>query len=199
MSTILRLWVGVGVLVNLACASASTGGDVGAGATAAATVSAEASTWSAHGLTVGRPDGWQFIAPDQSLSPDTVVLLQGPIGDHALAPVVEIGRRPLTASDRRVRSDHILTATTVEFMQLLNSFTADSEPQEINLGDRPAAVMRAQITEMLPNGAIEERQARFYATVDVDQVWLVRCLGPRDGSADTAFDAIIGSLAFAAR
>jgi hypothetical protein len=164
---------------------------------AAAPVSAEAPSWSSHGLTLTRPDGWQFVAADKSLSPDTVVVLQGPLGDAALAPVVEVGRRPLSAADRRHQPEHILAATTVEFMSLLQSFATESEPREITLGGRPASVMRAQITEMLPTGATEDRLARFYATVDGEQVWLVRCLGPRDGAADTAFDAIIGSIAFA--
>ena len=62
------------------------------------------------------------------------------------------------------------------------------------VGGVPAALMRMKLTEMLPDGADVERVARFYAIIQGEQMWVLRCFGPPDGSADAAFDAIVGSI-----
>ena len=181
--------------VSLSCAGGTATSAPSAGAVPA--VAADASSFSAHGLTVQRPDGWRFVSPDSTVPPDIVAMLQGPAGSHALAPVVEIARRPLGAADSRTNPERILVTTALELQQTAQGFDLQASPTEITLAGNPASVLRATVTELLPTGEEEKRALRIYATVHGSQVWLVRCMGPQDGSADADFDAVVGSLAFA--
>jgi hypothetical protein len=157
----------------------------------------EAASYVAHGLEVDRPAAWEFIPPDSSVVPDTVVVLQGPIGDSDLRPSVEISRRSLSAADRKRKPAHLLTALTLEIVQTFTAFDAMGEPQDMQIAGLPGAMMRMNLTEMLPDGVSVERSARFYVAVGSDDLWVIRCFGPADESAAPAFDAIVASLRFA--
>jgi hypothetical protein len=141
-----------------------------------------------------RPEDWQFVAPDTSVASDTLVILQGPIGTQVLAPVIEISRRPLEAADRRRSVEHLLTATTLELVQTFSAFADVSEPQNITLAGQPAAVIEMKLTEQLPDGLEVERSARFYGLMHSGAMWIIRCLGPADGSLGADFDAIIRTI-----
>lgn len=158
---------------------------------------ADAEAFSVHGLSVSRPRGWSFVVPDASVVADTVVILQGPLGGGDLRPTVEISRRELSAADRRRKPADILRVLTLELKQTFAAADADGQPAEIELAGQPAALLRIHLTETFSDGAEVERAARVYAVVQPGQMWIVRCFGPADGSAEPAFDAIVGSIAFA--
>lgn len=147
-------------------------------------------------MTVARPSDWVFVPADKTVFPDTVVLLQGPIGKAKLAPVAEIARRPLSAADRRRSASHILTALATEIVQSFESFDATGAPVDTEIGGRPAARLDMSLVEALPEGGSEDRKGAFYGVVDGEQIWMVRCLGPSDGSADESCQKIVSSIRF---
>lgn len=156
----------------------------------------DADSFSAHGLTVERPAGWEFITsvPDASVAPDTFVVIQGPFGEHTLAPVVEISRRELAVADRRRNPEHILQALVSEMLQTVEGFETTAGPQPAEVGGRAGASISITFTEGLPDGGSVGRSARFYGVVVGDGMFIIRCIGPQDGSADRTFDAVIGSI-----
>jgi len=150
---------------------------------------------SVSGLTVVRPgSAWTFVQPDASVAPHTLVILQGQAGDKLLAPVVEISRRTLSAADQRRRTADILTTTAAELMQTFDGFEGVSAPADVQVAGRTGSRMEARYTEMLPDGPSVERVARIYAVRSGADLWLVRCLGPADKSADADFDAVVSGL-----
>ncbi len=157
---------------------------------------AQGGSLSREGVKVEAPSGWSFVEPDASVAKDTVIILQGPAGNEPVVPVVEIGRRALSAMDQRRKPAHVLTATVTELVQTFEGFEGTSEPADVQIAGRTGSRMDMKITEQMPDGTSAQRAARFYGVVDNDSLYLVRCLGPTDGSADSAFDAIIGSIAF---
>ncbi|MBI3179741.1 MAG: hypothetical protein HYZ27_08765 [Deltaproteobacteria bacterium] len=180
-------WVAVYML-------AACGGSQSGGPAQPAAVSPDAATFSAHGMSVERPDGWMFMQPDQSLAPDTAVVLQGPVGGDMVAPVVEIGRRPLTASQRRFADSALLSSMVMEISQTYDGFETVTGPENVQVAGKAASRLVVKLTESLPNGGEVERLGRIYGVVDGAQMWVIRCVGPRDGSADKQFDAIVESL-----
>jgi hypothetical protein len=135
--------------------------------------------------------------PDASVSPDTFVILQGPFGEHTLAPVVEISRRGLTAADRRRDPDHVLQVLVSEMVQTVEGFETTAGPDAIEIGGRTGARIFVTLSESQPDGSSVDRSARFYGVVVGDSIFIVRCLGPKDGSADGAFDEVVGSISIA--
>lgn len=158
-----------------------------------------AASFSAHGLTVVRPEGWEFIAPvpDASVPPDTLIVIQGPIGDHTLAPVVEISRRELAAADRRRNPEHILQALVSEMVQTFEGFETTAGPEPAEIDGKAGTSIFMVFTEGLPDGGSVDRSARFYGVVVGDSIFIIRCIGPADKSADGAFDAIVSSVSIA--
>ena len=59
---------------------------------------------------------------------------------------------------------------------------------------KPAAVIRLNYTESLPDGAEVKRAGQFYGIVKGGDIWVIRCMGPEDGSSDADFQAILGSI-----
>lgn len=158
----------------------------------------DAETFSAHGLTVGRIDGWSFLQPDGSVGQDTVVVLQGPFDDAALAPAVEISRRALDARNQRRKPAHILTEVVTELVQIFDGFEMIGTVDDVQLGGKPGAMVRMRYSESLPDGAQAERLGRFYGVVNGGNIWIIRCMGASDGSNDAEFDRIVASLAITA-
>lgn len=192
MSKQTTLLLFVGLTIGLyACGGSkgSSAGEVSAGPTAP-----DASTFSAHGLTIKRPDGWTFIEPDASMAPDTVIVMQGPAGDQALAPAIEISRRALDARQRRRKPAHILTQMTTEIVQVFDGFEMHGSPDDIDIAGQSGAVVKLTYTESLPDGAEVKRGARFYGIVHGDSIWVVRCIGAPDGSNDPEFEAIVKTV-----
>jgi hypothetical protein len=150
----------------------------------------------AAGVEVDPPAGWKLVAPDASVVSDTVLVVQGPLGASDLRPAVEMSRRELSAADRKRKPAHILTALALEIVQTFAAFDATGQPEEVEVAGLPAATLRMDLTEMLPDGTEAERSARFFAIVRGSQLWVVRCFGPRDRSADTDFDKILASISF---
>ncbi len=179
------------VAVTLLVFSTSCGGSQSGGKGAVA-----GDTFSEQGLAVSRPGDWTFIQPDTSVSPDTLVILQGPIGKAELAPVVEVARRPLSAAERRRPPSHILTAMVLEIVQTFDSYQDVTSPVDLKLGGHDAARIDLKFSESLPEGGSVNRSARFYGAVVGDALWLIRCLGPEDASAAPAFDNIVASVRF---
>src|SRR5688572_6912923 len=88
---------------GLLCSSVlfGCGGSASSAEPAAGPPSPDAATYQSYGMSVKRPEGWMWVATDGSLTSDTLVVLQGPVGQDQLAPAVEIGRRPLDARTQR--------------------------------------------------------------------------------------------------
>jgi len=163
-------------------------------AAAAGPIVPDASTFSSNGLTVPRPQGWSFLEPDSTMGKDTVVVLQGPFGEEALAPAVEISRRPLDATQQRRKPSHILTQLVMEIVQVFDGFEMVGSPEDIQLGGQPAAMIKMKYSESLPDGQQAARGARFYGIVHHGSIWIIRCLGAPDGSNDAEFDSIVSGL-----
>ncbi len=169
-------------------------GGVGGSRAPVSAVDPAAASYQAHGLSVERPSGWTFVEPDQSLAPDTAVVLQGPEAAAAMAPVVEIGRRPLNASERRFAARELMSSMVMEIVQTYDAFENVAGPEAVQVAGKPASRLTVKLTLNLPNGNDVMRLGRIYSVVDGAQIWVIRCLGPTDGSADAAFDAIISSV-----
>lgn len=181
-------WFAAALLaLSAGCASSATTGEG---------LEPRAPAFSQGPMRVERPDQWQFVAPDDSVAADTVIILQGPVGDHLLAPVIEISRRPLTAADRRRRPVHLLTSLMTETVQYFAGFEVKGEPQPLEVGGKPGAQVRMRLTEMLEDGQTVARRAQFYGVVTGGDMWLIRCIGPADGSVSGVFSQVIESLSF---
>lgn len=154
----------------------------------------DASSFSAYGLEVPRPDGWQFVKPDSSVAADTIVVLQGPFGTGDMAPAVEISRRVLDARQQRRKPSHILTQLTMELVQTFDGFEMIGEPEDIQIAGQPGAKIQLKFTESTPDGQEVQRRARLYGIVHRNSIWIITCLGAADGSNDAEFDLIVGSL-----
>ena len=147
-----------------------------------------------EGLTVHRPDGWVFVGVDDAMTPDTVAALLGPVGEGPLRPSVEIARRKLDSDTQRRKPVVIVTQVTTEIVQAFASFDAVGGPEELELGGYPAARLRMNFTETLPEGGDTQRVGEFYAIVRQGEVWIIRYLdAPSQGSA-TAFQTILDGL-----
>ena len=156
----------------------------------------EGKTFSEHGLTISRPEGWVFIQPDSSVGPDTVLLMQGPIGDATLAPTVEISRRTLTASQQRRKPSHILTQMTTEIVQYFDGFEMIGAPEDLKLGGVDASQLSLKYTETLPDGEAVPRLGKFFGIVRGQYIWVIRCMGSPDGSNDGDFDKVLATVSF---
>lgn len=188
MST--RRLILVGVVFGLVgCAGGSKDGKPAA-------VAADASSYSSNGMTIDRPSQWTFVTPDTTTSPDTAVILHGPIGSASLAPTVEVARRQLTAADRRRAPAQILTALVTEIAQTFDGFEAQGSPADVEVGGRKAARMDVALTESLADGTEERRAAQIYAIVDGEQLWVVRGFGPGDGSANGQIETVVKGIHF---
>ena len=159
-----------------------------------ATVASKADSFSAHGFSVTRPHGWSFVKPDESVVSDTLVILQGPHGEQALAPAVEFSRRPLSARDQRRSPTHVLTQLMLETAQIFEGFEVVGEPEDIDVGGHSAARIRLKFVESLPDGTSVARTGQFYGIIDGANMFLIRCLGAEDGSDSADFDAIVYSV-----
>ncbi len=60
----------------------------------------------------------------------------------------------------------------------------------------PGALVQVKLVDVLPDGVEVPRAAKFYAAVNVGQLWVFRCVGPVDGSVDSNFDAVMSSVEF---
>jgi hypothetical protein len=185
-----KLLTVVGLAAAMGCAS-------GAKDAKPAAVAADASSYSAYGLTIDRPPQWTFVQPDASVAPDTQVILHGPLyGTSTLVPTVEVARRPLTAADRRRAPSQILTALVTEIAQTFDGFEAQGTPQDVEVGGKKAARMDVGLTESLSDGTEEKRSAQLYAIVDGEQLWVVRGFGPADGSANDSITNVVKGIKF---
>lgn len=172
-------------VVLLAC-----GGPKGAGPGASGGASG------ASAPQVSPPAGWVHIPPDSSVAPDTVAIYQGPAAEGPVAPSVEISRRELKAADRRRKPSHILTTLVTEMVQYFDGFEMIGAPEEVTLAGHSASRIKLKYTETLPDGASVDRLGRFYGVVMGGTLWIIRCMGSADGSAEADFDTIIDSLSF---
>ncbi|MEZ4273236.1 MAG: hypothetical protein R3C68_17910 [Myxococcota bacterium] len=176
------------VLLSCACAgSQSSSADL-------VHVKSDATQVTVEGFTIARPSGWAFLAPDASVGNDTVIILQGPANESALAPVVEVSRRALSAHDQRRKPAHILTQAVTEVVQLFESFESVGEPTDVEIAGLPAARLSMAFTEQLAEGGEVKRAARFYGVVHGGKIWLIRCMGAENGSTDADFQKIVQSI-----
>ena len=181
------------VLMFLGCAGTQQNAPAERGASGL-TIDSEALSIVVNGLSVERPDGWRFLAPDHSVFPDTLVILQGATGSHSMAAVVEIGQRKIAVADQRRPPSHILTALAMEMVQTFAAFDTTGSPEDVTVAGKPGSMFRMTLTEQLPDGGTADRLTRIYGIVDEADIWLVRCLGPTDKSAEADFDKIVASL-----
>ena len=183
------------LVVAIACGTWACGGSSASSSSAEpAPMAPDASSFTAHGLNVPRPDGWQFVAPDGSVAAETLVVIQGPFGAADSAPAVEISRRVLDARQQRRKPSHILTQLTMEFVQTFDGFEMIGQPEDMQVAGQPAAKILLKFTESMPDGQEIERRARFYGIVHRDSIWIITCLGASDGANDAEFDSIVGSM-----
>jgi hypothetical protein len=150
----------------------------------------------AEGIRLSRPSSWTFVATDATVAPDTLVILQGPAGAAAVSPVVEVARRKLSAIDQRKKPTSILGSMVAEMAQTFDGFETVGGPEDVTVADTSGARLALKYTEGMPDGSSVDRAARFYGLVRGDTLWVIRCIGPTDGSSDDAFDSILGSIAF---
>lgn len=172
------------------------GSSTGSAQAAAGPPAADADSYQSYGMTVKRPEGWRWIPADSSVTPDTLVVLQGPVGQEELAPAIEIGRRELDARTQRRPPSAILTQLTMELVQTLDAFEMIGTPADIQLAGKPAAEVRMKYTDTLADGQTVHREGRFYGVVNGANLFLFRCLGAPGGANDAEFDAVLNTVSF---
>ena len=179
----------------VACGFVGCASTQGSGGEAEA-VSSDASSQTVDGFSVKRPNGWTFVAVDETVAADTVIVLQGPFADGVeVAPALEVSKRPLGAADRRRNPTFILTDLMTEFMQTVEGFQIVGEPADTELGGMSAGMITFTFEQMLTGGSTVARKGKFYAVVHQGSVWLVRCTGPvEDSDIDSTFDTIVQSI-----
>ncbi len=153
-----------------------------------------ASSHTMHGLTVDRPDGWKFVEPDGSVAKDTVMMLIGPPGTRPVAPVVEFGRRALDAAAQRKGSAEVLSVVVAEIVATYDGFKTDGPPTEIDIAGYKGRRLTVDFTEVTIEGTDVLRHGRVFAFVTDADIWIIRCMGPADGSAAKDFDAVVASI-----
>jgi hypothetical protein len=156
----------------------------------------EGDTFSAEGIKLVRPGDWVFVAADPSVAPDTLVIVQGPAGVEPVAPVLEVSRRKLTAMDQRKRPSSILSSMVMEMAQLFEGFEAVGSPEDVQVAGANGARLAMKYTESMPDGSSVQRAARFYGVVRGDTLWVLRCIGPADGTAQETCERIVGGIEF---
>ena len=92
------------------------------------------------------------------------------------------------------RPDAARTGPYIALTAHLDTVLSPRNPEDIKVAGHDAARVSLKFTEALPDGTSVQRAARFYGIVDGGKIWVVRCLGPTDGSAEPAFDEIVASL-----
>jgi hypothetical protein len=179
---------------SIALAAACGGAQSSSAPAAAAVTDPNASQASAHGLSLSRPEGWKWIQPDGTMAADTIMVLQGPFGEDALAPAIEVSRRGLDASQARRKPSHILTQLMMEVVQLFDGYEMLGTPEDIEMAGVPAARIKLKFNESLPDGGQIERGAVYYGIVQGDNIFVIRCLGDSKGSHDAEFDTILKTV-----
>ncbi|MBI5507826.1 MAG: hypothetical protein HY903_03625 [Deltaproteobacteria bacterium] len=181
------------VLSSVGCG----GGAATAGpATPGAKLDATAARFSAQGLSVARPDGWQLAAADKSVGKDVVVVLIGPTVDQRLAATVEIARRPLSAMDKRRPPAELVGMVTQEAIQTFEGSDAVAAPAEAMVAGLKGVVVQVKYDEPLADGTEVPRVAKIYAVVAGDNLWMVRCVLPSGGAFESDLNSILASIAF---
>ncbi len=153
-------------------------------------------TYHNEGIKLTRPNDWTFVNADPSVAPDTLIIVQGPAGISPTAPVVEVSRRKLSAIDQRKKPISILSSMVAEMAQLFEGFETVGSPEEVQVAGTPASRLSLKYTESMPDGTEAAHAARFYGIVRGDTIWVIRCIGPADGSAEGACENIVGSIEF---
>ena len=170
-------------------------GGVSAGGSGAAAGDLKALSFSAFGLTVTRPADWTFVAPDATSSKDAVVLVVETPADRRFGASVEIGRRPLSAADRQQPAAEVLALLKTELVETAQGFGGSAAVQETMVAGLPAVRSQFKMTETFLEGGEMERAGRLVALVYRGDVWMIRALGPADGSGDASIDRIVASIA----
>ncbi|MEL6544787.1 MAG: hypothetical protein AAFQ82_09180 [Myxococcota bacterium] len=154
---------------------------------------ATAKTVTIKGLTVTRPEGWQFVTADRSLSEDAELMMVGP-AKGPQRPSVTVYRRELSARERRAAPDALLTVFAMENMQMMESFELDQEPVFSEIAGHPGASMKVKAAAMNLNGSdATPVDGRFYAIIDGANFWTVMAIVP-NGGASGDVDSVIDSI-----
>lgn len=146
------------------------------------------------GLSVERPEGWSFVEPDESVDPRTVIMMVSDGSGEQHRAVVEIEKRDLDARTQRRSPEAILTAWTVEMVQMFAAYEMTQDPTPMELAGHPGAYLEMTISETLPEGGQVERIAKFYGVLDGGTFWIIRALVPPGGQFDGDIEAVLKSV-----
>ena len=161
-----------------------------------ANIQSDARRYAQDGLTIDRPEGWRFVAPDASVAPDLLVTLLGPIGEAEMAPYFEVSRRALSAADQRRKPAHILLTLIREMVQDYAGFEPQGEPAEMEFAGQPAGSLDLRFTEMQGDGSEVSAKARVLGAVTQTDIWVFRLVVPDGGDLDETFTEIAEKVAF---
>lgn len=184
----MRLLACLALLALAACSHGS------ATSSTSAAIDPNAASMSVRNLTIERPEGWRFIAPDAAASRDTVLVLQGPSQGAERAPVVEIERRPLSLNDQREPPAALLQALVESILQTAEGFSVVEQPTDVQVAGKAARRLRLLLERNEETGVASTFGVLVYGIADGDQLWILRLVGPTDGSADAKLDEVLASL-----
>lgn len=182
-----------GVLATLGCAGGSAEAP-DATSPEKVRVASDAKSVTVRGLTVTRPEGWEFVNADESLGENAELMLLGPIAGE-LRPSVVISRRPLRSSQKRVAPEAMLQVFAEANLQLFEGPQLQQEPVYLEIAGRPGAwvAFRGERISMTEDGAVIPVQGRVYGIVSDDDFWTLTGL-VASGADLSELDSIVASL-----
>lgn len=188
------MWIRMIAMAALMVGAACAGQAPTPSMDAKVSVARNARTVTVHGLSVTRPDGWEFVSADGSLKPDAELMLVGPITGASRASVT-IYRKALSARQKRAAPDTLLTAFAMQNMEMMESFELAQEAVYAEIAGHPGASLQIKAAQFDPAGGESNAvDGRFYAIVDGESFWTVMAIIP-DGNTNSAdVDEVIRSF-----
>lgn len=185
----MRLTASLFCVVLAACGSAA----VSSGGAAPAPV-ADDGRIETHGLTLQIPNGWTAQAAEPIAGWPTVVSVSSNAHGKSLA-LLEIVRRSESDPDiKRRPAAHHVTELVLAWSGAFAGIDVSDGPQEAALAGKSATLIRAELTTEAVDGTEVVLSARFYGFKAAAAAWVVRAIGPADGSADPDLDAMLASM-----
>ncbi|MEM6531906.1 MAG: hypothetical protein AAF654_04750 [Myxococcota bacterium] len=181
------------LLLVAGCAGPSTT-PASAPSPAATSIEADASSVTVSGLTVTRPDNWEFVTGDPSMGPDSQLVLMGPDGSGPVRASISFFRKKYEYRTRRPSAEQLLTAFMVSKRQELAGLEMVNDPERVEIAGHEGARLTVRVTELTASGESAEQLANVYAVVDGDHYWAIYALVPDGSGAGTTVVSVIDSL-----
>lgn len=148
----------------------------------------------AHGLTLRAAAGWTPQSAEPVAGWPIVVSVSSGAHGESLA-LLEIARRPETDPDiKRRPAEHLVTELVLAWSGTFASIDASGGPEAATLAGEAATLIRATVTTLAVDGTDLLHTARFYGFKAAGAAWVVRAIGPADGTADADLDAMLASV-----